>query len=209
MEYIFHKNNSKPFNIDKQKSQTCYLLDEDWKHPESSTIFEGSHLSNKDIRTQCVNWLYDIVFDTCHKKLTILCSVIDLFDRVVESINFLNVRYLQLIGCVCILLVSKNECDPCEYILRIKDIISLTHNMYSHSEILFMEHLILEHINWYISNRYTIVWFVHYFNKKEMTPEIENRIIVCYLSGIYRTENPEKLAYKCMRKLRQYKIISH
>lgn len=175
--------------------------DQDLIIPEFATLFEGTKLSREEVRRRVADWLYEVslIKEFASDPISVFCLAIELFDKILLSLEKVDVKWVQLLGIVCLWIAGKLHLDNFEIIVDANTIAEFTDYAYSKSDVLTTENLILKRVGWCVSSKYTVPWFVDYFGgfdtKKKLL--LFDKIASCHISGRYREEDP----YTCAKRL--------
>ena len=164
----FSSNENKIFSPKKNISITNeYLIDilNDYKSTTKNFIINENYMNNqidinKKMRKILINWLIEVHLKFKLKENTLFLSI-NLIDNFLSKNNNLNRKFLQLVGISSLLIASKYEeiFPP-----KINDFIFICDNAYNKNEILNMEKLILNSIDFNI-NFPTIFNFFEIYNQ--------------------------------------------
>ena len=164
----FSPNENKIFSPKKNISITNeYLIDilNDYKSTTKNFIINENYMNNqidinKKMRKILINWLIEVHLKFKLKENTLFLSI-NLIDNFLSKNNNLNRKFLQLVGISSLLIASKYEeiFPP-----KINDFIFICDNAYNKNEILNMEKLILNSIDFNI-NFPTIFNFFEIYNQ--------------------------------------------
>ena len=164
----FSSNENKIFSPKKNISITNeYLIDilNDYKSNTKNFIIKENYMNNqidinKKMRKILINWLIEVHLKFKLKENTLFLSI-NLIDNFLSKNNNLNRKFLQLVGISSLLIASKYEeiFPP-----KINDFIFICDNAYNKNEILNMEKLILNSIDFNI-NFPTIFNFFEIYNQ--------------------------------------------
>ena len=164
----FSPNENKIFSPKKNISITNeYLIDilNDYKSKTKNFIINENYMNNqidinKKMRKILINWLIEVHLKFKLKENTLFLTI-NLIDNFLSKNNNLNRKFLQLVGISSLLIASKYEeiFPP-----KINDFIFICDNAYNKNEILNMEKLILNSIDFNI-NFPTIFNFFEIYNQ--------------------------------------------
>ena len=164
----FSSNENKIFSPKKNISITNeYLIDilNDYKSTTKNFIINKNYMNNqidinKKMRKILINWLIEVHLKFKLKENTLFLTI-NLIDNFLSKNNNLNRKFLQLIGISSLLIASKYEeiFPP-----KINDLIFICDYAYNKNEILNMENLILNSIDFNV-NFPTIFNFFEIYNQ--------------------------------------------
>lgn len=213
LKAVFGNNISPPnsmkrrgYKYDSPEKLISSKEDKDLIIPEFSTIFEGTTMTKEDVRRKVADWMYEVsLTDKFFAKdpITTFCLGVELFDKVMLSIEKLNVRWVQLMGIVCLWIAGKVHLDHFEVDVNAADIAKFTDDIYSKKDVLIAEFLILERVEWCVSSKYTVPWFVDYLNGFETKKKfvLFDKLAECHISGQYRLNDPYTCAVKLLSSM--------
>ena len=168
---ISFKENLKIFTENSPKKNNSnineYLIDilNDYKSNTKNFIINKNYMNNhldinKKMRKILINWLIEVHLKFKLKPNTLFLSI-NLIDNFLSKINNLNRKFLQLVGISSLLIASKYEeiFPP-----KTNDFIFICDYAYNKNELLHMENLILNSIDFNI-NFPTIFNFFEIYNQ--------------------------------------------
>jgi hypothetical protein len=202
---IFHITNQSLQNSLKRRgvdydSPEKFIADKEKKKlliPKFTTNFGGTTKDREEIRKILFDWLYTVTACSpfSKDKISAFCLGVELFDRVLLSLKHVSIKWVQLIGIVCLWIASKLHQDDFEIYVNAQCINNYTDNAYTAKDVLLAERLILKRLDWEISSRYTIPWFVDYLGGFA-SEDVFDKIAKFHISGEYRLIDPYSGALK-------------
>src|SRR6056300_462192 len=113
--------------------------DAELRIPEFSTLFAGIVETREEVRRKVVSWLYEVTIvspEFNRDPITAFCLAVELFDKVLLSIEKLNIKFVQLLGIVCLWISEKFHQDHFQVHVNAAAIAALTNNAYSKDQVL-------------------------------------------------------------------------
>lgn len=172
--------------------------------PMFKTKFIGSSRPNEYIRNIIVEWMIDISKLWCFAidRINVVCLAIELLDKSLLTLGKFQTNGLQILGASCMRLAAKMIIDNFVGDDTNKAIAEQAYT--SIRMISITEDLIIKRLNWNISTRYSVPWFIDWlggYKYKHLRKAIDDKILEVYLSGAYRDKDPYSVALNIMKDL--------
>lgn len=182
---------------------------------EKSTYITGTKNSPKRVRGITVNYIADVLsnvidifpsLDINHVDMT--CLTIELFDKALLSmavipndlILFICVACMSISGKIFLDHFSEESGPECVVSETELDIKVIKH----------VERLLLKRLDYNISTRYSVQWFIDYLGGYKATENdpiarknLEDRLLDVYITGEYRLHDPFSMAVSIMAHINQ------
>lgn len=182
------------------------LSDPELRVPVFTGTVAGTKHSADYIRQKAVEWIKEIVHgDNIYSqepgaRINIACLAIELLDRVMLSMETISKTGFEILTLTCIAVAGKYEIDHFNPFDQIADYFN-----WNIEALKYTERELLKRLDWSISSRFSVMWFVDYLGGFSMGLSqrvVKLAVLARYLSGAYRLNDPYSVAAEIIEELK-------